>query len=107
MRMLFPLAGLLLALVGIPFYLEKVKPNRWSGVRLPKTYADPAVWYAANKVMGQNFIIAGASIFVLTLAVLLLAQYVPSLQTTRINTGILLVALAGAVFHTYLAVTRM
>lgn len=105
--MLFPFLGLLLTIVGIPFYLEKVAPNRWSGVRLSKTYADPVVWYAANKVLGQNFIIAGISIFVLTLAVLLLAHYVPSLQTTRINTGILLVALAAAVFYTYLTVNRM
>ena len=65
-----------------------------SGVRLPKTYSDPEIWYAANKVLGKTSSSQGP-IFVLTLAVLLLSQQVPSLQTTKVNTGILLVALAG------------
>jgi SdpI/YfhL protein family len=55
----FVLVGL-----SIPLILRKVPPNRAYGFRVPRTLADPAVWYEANAYSGKCVLLAGVAIFV-------------------------------------------
>lgn len=105
--MLAPLIGLLFVVIGIPFYLEKVGPNSVSGVRLPKTYSDPRIWYAANKVFGQDMIIAGIVLAVLSGTVIALAAWYPTFPKTKVNTWLIIISLAAGVLHTLWSLYRM
>ena len=105
--MLVPLAGLLLIGIGVPFYLRMVPPNHWSGVRVPKTKSNPEIWYAANHVLGRNFIIAGIVILIVSVCVRVLAQNNPSLPANKINNMLLLVSFGAAILFTLVSLIRM
>lgn len=57
----FTLSGGLLAALCIPLIQRKVKPNRWYGLRTPRTLADPEVWYPANEYAGRRMFLTGMS----------------------------------------------
>ena len=59
--------GLLLAMNIIP-------PNRWSGVRLPKTLSDERIWYLANSYCGKGLVLTGVITIVCALALRLTAM---------------------------------
>ena len=42
-------SGILLALISIPLYLQKVPPNGFYGFRIRKTMENPMVWYPVNR----------------------------------------------------------
>ena len=105
--MLAPLVGLLFIVIGIPFYLEKVGPNSISGVRLPKTYSDPRIWYAANKVFGQDMIIAGIALVVLSVTLIALTGWYPTLPKTKVNIWLIILSLGAGVLHTLWSLYRM
>ncbi len=61
-RTVSPLTLLLLMFIGsgavvigvsIPLALGRIPPNSWYGFRVPRTLADPDVWYAANRYGGR------------------------------------------------------
>jgi len=41
--------GILLTLITIPLYLQKVPPNGLYGFRVRKTMENPALWYPVNR----------------------------------------------------------
>lgn len=53
----FVIVSVVFVIIGIPFYLQEVGPNRWSGFRVAKTFSSPEIWYAANKTMGLDLIL--------------------------------------------------
>ncbi len=57
---LFAAAGVLLMGLAVPLMRRRVPPNAWYGVRLPATYADPAVWYEVNARSGRDLFVLGA-----------------------------------------------
>lgn len=63
--------GLLLVLISVPLWREKIKPNTLYGFRTPRTVADPRVWYPANKVLGRDMILAGMAMVLCGLALAL------------------------------------
>jgi uncharacterized membrane protein len=107
MRWLFPFAGLVFISVGIPFYLEKVGPNGISGLRTSKTLSDPNIWYAANRVMGLDFIVSGMILLLVCIVLLTLASSNPNLNTTRINTLLIFIALLYIALHGFWSLSRM
>jgi len=42
-------SGILLTLISIPLYLQKVPPNGFYGFRIRKTRENPEVWYPVNR----------------------------------------------------------
>jgi uncharacterized membrane protein len=56
---LFPALGLLLLVLGWPLATRRVRPNRWYGLRVPATFADPQVWYDANAIAGRDMMVLG------------------------------------------------
>jgi uncharacterized membrane protein len=92
-------AGLLLLGVGIPFYLGRIKPNTWTGLRTDRTLSDPVEWYAANRTMGRDFMVAGAAIL-LSLAILLLfARRLTFTVMMLIHLGVIMVCVTWIVIH--------
>ena len=92
-------AGLLLAGIGVPFMLQRIRPNIWSGLRTEKTLSDPAVWYAANRLMGIDFIVAGAALLVSTSVTFFLANQMQFLTIVCINLAVVVVSVTFVVFH--------
>jgi hypothetical protein len=63
---LFPTLVLLLS---IPLALKLIPPNHYYGMRIPKTYSSPQLWYAGNRICGLYM--AYASLLALSLAIVL------------------------------------
>lgn len=53
--------GILLTLLAIPLYFEKIKPNGLYGFRVRKTLENPEVWYRVNKYSARWMIVTGLS----------------------------------------------
>jgi hypothetical protein len=68
-KLLFPLLGLLLIMLGWPLASRRVRPNRWYGLRVAATFADETVWYDANAIAGRDMV--GLGIVVLAVALVL------------------------------------
>lgn len=56
---IFAGGSLLLSGFSIPMIRNKVPPNLFYGVRIPRTFADEAVWYAVNRFAGKRLLIVG------------------------------------------------
>lgn len=102
----YSLAGLLFVVVSLPLILERVGPNRWYGLRVEKTLADERIWYAANKVLGYDLLVAGAVIFLTPLVTSLVDRQRP-IPVNKINLFVFIAALAAAVLHSLAALRRM
>jgi hypothetical protein len=60
----FPAIGLVSIVLGWPLARRRIAPNRWYGLRVPATFADPAIWYEANAVCGEDLVRLGAVLLV-------------------------------------------
>ena len=67
----FPLIGLASLVLGWPLARRRVPPNRWYGLRVPATLANPAIWYEANAVCGDDLVRLGAVLLAVALGLLL------------------------------------
>jgi uncharacterized membrane protein len=67
LQLLFPGAGLLLALLGWPLAARRVGPNRWYGLRVPATFADRQVWFDANAIAGRDLMVLGVLVLLAAL----------------------------------------
>ncbi|MBL8187635.1 MAG: SdpI family protein [Acidobacteria bacterium] len=92
--------------ISIPPILEKVPPNHWYGFRVAKTFSDERIWYAANRVMGIDLLLAGGAILIGALVTSKLARWNPR-QANRICFSIFLVSSLAALAHGFWALSRM
>ena len=67
LRIAFPALGLATLIVGWPLAHRRVPPNRWYGLRVPATFADPRIWYEANAVCGDDLVRLGLVLLVVAL----------------------------------------
>jgi uncharacterized membrane protein len=58
--------GMLIIVLAVPLFKEKIKPNIWYGFRTKKTLSDEKVWYPANKYAGQKMIYAGTAMILMS-----------------------------------------
>jgi len=100
------LTGIVFILIGIPPILEMVPPNSWYGFRVAKTFSDERIWYAANRVMGYDLLIAGLAIVIGAWLTAKLARGNPR-QANRVCFLIFLLSSAAAVAHSFWALDRM
>lgn len=98
--------GIVFIVISIPAILEKVPPNRWYGFRVAKTLSDERIWYAANRVMGIDLLVAGLAIILGAVAVAKLVRLNPR-QANRICFSIFLACSLAALAHGYWALSRM
>ena len=57
--------GLLLIIICIPLLRGAIGPNPWYGVRLPKSFASPEVWYEVNRYGAKQVILWSLPILLL------------------------------------------
>ena len=72
--LLFLFVGILEIIMGIPLYLEKIKPNQLYGFRVKKTLSNKDIWYKSNKYTGKDLIIAGFVVGIGSFIVLLFIE---------------------------------
>lgn len=100
------IAGMVFILIAIPAILEKIPPNRWYGFRVTRTLSDERIWYAANRVMGIDLLIAGLIIVTGAFITARLIRWNPR-RASRICFLIFLLSLSAALAHGYWALGRM
>jgi uncharacterized membrane protein len=103
----YGLLGLLLVALGIPLALGRVGPNRWYGFRVARTFEDPQIWFAANRVAGIDLCIAGVVVVAAALIIGGLAQRRPTFPIVTANVLVVLTSLALVALHSWLALRRL
>ncbi|MGY5957924.1 SdpI family protein [Kosakonia sp. BK9b] len=58
--------SVLLVAIAIPLALQKIKPNRWYGVRTAFTLNNPLIWYRANRFYGLFMIVSAVVFFIVS-----------------------------------------
>jgi len=99
-------AGLVFIIIGIPTMLEKIPPNRWYGFRVSKTLSDERIWYAANRVMGIDMMLAGLAIVITAIFTAKLLSGNPR-RANRICFSVFLCSSLAALVHGYWSLGRM
>ena len=105
---LFYIGGALLLLaLSIPLLLGMVPPNGLYGFRVEKTMSDATIWYAANKVLGADLLIAslvllGTSVFLFTRRHVLTV-----LRVAMVGLAVTVLAVGAAIAHTAMAIGHM
>ena len=61
LMVLFVCEGLGMMALSVPLILGRIKPNRFTGVRIPETLSDEKTWYRVNARFGKWFLAAGAA----------------------------------------------
>ena len=105
MMFTFVIAGIVIALLGVPMFKRLVPPNYIYGLRVSATLADKLIWYEANARIGRDAIIVGIAIAVL--AILLFIARAPETITAWINVAFLLVAVLGMAFNGWRFANRL
>lgn len=54
---------LVLMAVAIPLARQRIKPNRFYGVRTTLTLRDDTAWYRANRIFGKVMLLCGVGFF--------------------------------------------
>ena len=93
----YVIAGISLALLGLPLLFGLVGPNPIYGFRLPQTFKDKALWYAVNRYGARWLIAAGLA----TVGGAVLFSYIPGITVDGYALAVLgvlaLVSLTGMV----------
>lgn len=93
------IASLVLMAIAIPLVLQKVKPNRWYGVRTSRTRNDEGQWYRVNRLYGKTMIMAGVAFFVLSA---ILGNWRPGEDNQKISLVLFMLEVLIPVFFTQL-----
>ena len=104
---LFAAVGLLFVCLSIPLILGRVPPNHFYGCRTKKTLSDPKIWYEANRVSGQDFLISGVLVLVASLGTLVFGQGANPNHVVIILLSVLVLSVAGAAWHCFTVGRRM
>jgi uncharacterized membrane protein len=99
--------GLVFIVVGIPLLLGRVPPNMWYGCRTNKTLSDKRIWYAVNRVTGQDIILAGVLVIISSLVVFAFGSALSSNAATVVMVSVILLSVAGMAFHSLKVSRRM
>jgi hypothetical protein len=103
----FVIVSVVFVIIGVPFYLEIVGPNTWSGFRVGKTFSSPEIWYAANKTMGLDLIIAGIALLAVSLSLIIIGKKHRRAPVYRINFTAFLIVLSAVAAHCFWALSKL
>ena len=91
------IVSLMLMAIAIPLLMQKVKPNRWYGVRTGRTLNDEGLWYRTNRLYGITMLVAGGAFFVFSA---LLGNWQPGEDNQKISLVLFMLELLIPVFFT-------
>lgn len=92
-RWIFVAEGILFCILGMPMALGKVPPNSTYGFRTRKTLSRPEVWYAANRSMGIDLVVAGAVMAIAAVLIAIVFRDRPMRDIALINLAVMIVVL--------------
>lgn len=98
--------GIVFIIISIPTILEMVPPNHWYGFRVSRTLSDEGIWYAANRVMGIDLLLAGLAIMISVIVTGKILQH-NQRRASRICFLIVLLFLLAALAHSFWALDQM
>jgi len=104
---MFLTSGLLYAGISLPLVVEKIKPNKWYGYRTKRTLSNPRIWYAANKVMGFDMLLAGLTIAFFASMVIGFGRSLPLIAAIGLNLAVMFVSIGCAVVHSFLSLRQL
>jgi SdpI/YfhL protein family len=104
--LLWSIIGAMFIVISIPFILELVPPNSISGFRVAKTFSDESIWYAANRVMGYDLLIAGVVICVAGIVTSKIYR-TDLTKSNRLNRLVFVASLLIALAHSFWALARL
>jgi uncharacterized membrane protein len=104
---IFSIVGVVFVVLGIPLFQGRVPPNAWYGCRTKKSLSDQEIWYAVNRVTGQDMIIAGILVVTSSLAMFIFGPKTNPNNATVVLLSILILSTAGMVIHSLTALKRM
>lgn len=105
--LLFGGVGMLFIALSIPLIQGRVPPNSTYGFRTAKSLSDPKIWYAINRISGQDLLIAGALISLGSAGMLFLGQHLTPIQVALTLLLLMVFTLSGAAIHGYIVLRRM
>jgi SdpI/YfhL protein family len=88
--------GVLCLVIGIPLFMERVKPYQIYGFRIRETLEHTHVWYAVNARSGKHFIVTGAILTLLGLAAIVVAN--SGWRQNVVMVAAMLIALGGPLY---------
>jgi len=92
LTILILLAGVSMTGLGYPLWKQMIPPNIWYGFRTRRTRSDPTLWYAVNRLLGKDMMIAGAVTTTVAAVILLLGAHLSPIVGTAILAAVLLVS---------------
>ena|SRR5215510_1428949 len=104
--LLWSIKGIIFVVISIPFILGIVPPNSLSGFRVAKTISDEMIWYAANRIMGYDLLVAGVIIIVTGIVTSKIYRGDPT-KGNRINRLVFIASLLIALAHSFWALDRL
>lgn len=84
----------------------RVPPNNWYGFRTRRTLSNEHLWYAANRVAGRDLFVAGLAV-VIAVFMMPQVQYELGQSALWFAPTVFVIAVVGAVTHSFLALSRM
>ena len=102
---IFFVTGTVYFLVSIPLLFDKIRPNRFYGIRIPKAYESVELWYRVNRLGAKVFLAYGV-VMVAIGAVAWLVSLRVSLKFTPLLIGNLLLTLVSFT-HVLVACNRV
>lgn len=68
--------GLIALLAALPLYLQKIRPNGFYGIRVPKALESEEAWYSINKMASGKIAVGGSIMMTSGILLLFLHQIV-------------------------------
>jgi len=87
-----------LDLLGVLFWLRKVRPNKYFGVRIASMGDNQDVWYEVNEYAGKVFTVEGLFLVVFSLLFMILPYSFSLVARLLVFLAVFIVTMAGVVF---------
>ncbi|WP_172437712.1 SdpI family protein [Acidithiobacillus marinus] len=87
--------GLIALLAALPLYFQKIRPNGFYGIRVPKALESEEAWYAINKMAGGKIAVGGSIMIASGILILFLHQIEGKENQALVIVMVMTVALLG------------
>ena len=104
---LFAFVGIVFVALGIQLKHEKVPPNWFYGFRTRRTLSDTNIWYAVNRVTGEDMILAGVVLTATAVLMLALRNWIAPEAAVFVLVAVILIMVGWMAYHGLSTLRRM
>ena len=105
--LIFSGVGAVFIALGIPLFQKRVPPNTWYGCRTTKSLSDERIWYAVNRITGQDMILTGILIIMSSLIVFMLRNQMNPNTAAVALLAVLIMSTTGMAVNSLRVLRRM